>query len=84
MIKSKRRWFIPLLQLTGSLLCLHWAYHALSSHLVHDEWAYGEILFPGFIGFMGLLNLAILLAGYEIEITETELVKKSFLGFYRK
>lgn len=49
-----------------------------------NESTYGEVFLLGLYGFMVFVILTSLLSSYELEITETELVKRSIFGFYEK
>ena len=84
MIKSKKRWFLILIRLLGSLLLIYFGLEKSLSAFGENDLNLGKSLFFVFLGSMGVLNLVLLLIAYEIEITERELIKKSFFGLCKK
>lgn len=84
MIKSKKKWFLFLFRLIGSILLIYLGLKDIFAIRVGDQMIVRELLISGFIGIMGILSLILVLLSYEIEVTERELIKKFFFGFYKK
>jgi hypothetical protein len=84
MLESKKRWFLILIRLLGSTLLIYFGFKEFSATFGKNELNLVKPLFSGFIGSIGVFNLVLLLISYEIQVTEKELIKKSFFGFYKK